>query len=65
MKLQAQAFFIRNTFKSNVRLKLAKTKANAKQQPEAELLLFQIIHILHIRCHSKIMGYILKNKQKN
>ena len=41
MKLQAQAFFIRNTFKSNVRLKLAKTKANAKQQPEAELLLFQ------------------------
>ena len=35
------AFFISNTFISNVRLKLAKNQANAKQQPETELLLFE------------------------
>ena len=35
------AFFISNTFTSNVRLKLAKDKANAKQHPEAELLPFE------------------------
>ena len=35
------AFFISNTFISNVRLKLAKNQANAKQQPEAELLLLE------------------------
>ena len=34
-------FFINNTFISNTRLKLAKTQTNAKQDPEAELLLFQ------------------------
>ena len=31
-------FFISNTFISNARLKLAKNQANAKQQPEGELL---------------------------
>ena len=35
------SFFINNTFISNARLKLAKNQANAKQQPEAELLLFE------------------------
>ena len=35
------AFFISSTFISNVRLKLAKNQGNAKQQPEAELLLFE------------------------
>ena len=35
------AFFIRNTFISNVRLRLAKNQANAKQHPQAELLLFE------------------------
>ena len=35
------AFFISNTFISNARLKLAENQANAKQQPEAELLLFE------------------------
>ena len=35
-------FFISDTFKSNARLKLAKNQANAKQHPEAELLLFEI-----------------------
>ena len=34
-------FFIKNTFISNARLKLAKNQANAKQHPEAELLLFE------------------------
>ena len=34
-------FFINNTFISNARLKLAKNQANAKQHPEAELLLFE------------------------
>ena len=34
-------FFISNTFISNARLNLAKNQANAKQHPEAELLLFE------------------------
>ena len=34
-------YFISNTFISNVRLKLAKIQANAKQHPEAELFLFE------------------------
>ena len=33
--------FISNTFIRNVRLKLAKNQANAKQHPEAELLLLE------------------------
>ena len=35
------AFFINNTFISNARLKLAKNQTNAKQHPEAELLLLE------------------------
>ena len=34
-------FFISNTFISNARLKLGKNQGKAKQQPEAELLLFE------------------------
>ena len=34
-------FFASNTFLSNARLKLAKNQANAKQQSETELLLFE------------------------
>ena len=34
-------FFICNTFISSARLKLAKNLSNAKQHPEAELLLFE------------------------
>ena len=34
-------FFINNTFISNARLKVANNQANAKQHPEAELLLFE------------------------
>ena len=35
------AFFISDTFISKARLKLAINQANAKQHPEAELLLFE------------------------
>ena len=38
---QIHACFINNTFTSNARLILAKNQANANQQPEAELLLFE------------------------
>ena len=41
-----------------------KNQANAKQDPETELLLLKIIHILHPRYHPKIVD-ILKNEQKN
>ena len=34
-------FYISNTFISNARLKMAKIQENAKQHPEAELLLFE------------------------
>ena len=39
---------------------MEKNQANAKQHPEAELFLFEIIHILHPRYHSKIIAHILK-----
>ena len=35
------AFFVSNTFISNARLQLAKNQANAKQNPEVEILLFE------------------------
>ena len=35
------AFFISITFINNTGLKLAKNQANAKQHPEAEILLFE------------------------
>ena len=38
--IKVHAFSISNTFISNAWLKLAKIQANAKQPPEAELLLF-------------------------
>ena len=34
-------FYINNNFISNARLKLVKNEANAKQHPEAELMLFE------------------------
>ena len=34
-------FFIGNAFISNAKLKLRKNQANAKQHPEAELLVFE------------------------
>ena len=60
------AFFIRNTFICNVRLKLAKNQASAKQHPQAvNFCYLKIIHIFHPCYHPKIIRYILKSKQKN
>ena len=44
---------------------MAENQANAKQHSEAELLLFEIIDILHQRYHPRIIGHILKYKQNN
>ena len=38
--LSTRVYFVSNTFTSNTRLKLRKNRANAKQHPETELLLF-------------------------
>ena len=58
------AFFISNTFISNTSLKLAKSQADAKQHPEADLFLFENFSHLHSRYHPKIIVHILKSKQK-
>ena len=59
-------FFISNTFISKARLKLGgKNQVNAKEHPEAELLLFQYYSHSSSRNHSKIIGHIPKNKQRN
>ena len=60
-----QACFVSNTFISNARLKLAKNQANAKQHPEAKLLSLENYSHSSSRYHPKIIGHILKNKQKN
>ena len=39
-----------------------KNQENSKQRPEAKL---SYLRILHLRYHPNIIGYILKNKQKN
>ena len=55
--------FISSTFMSSVWLNLAKNQANAKQNPKDELFLFE--NSSHSSCYQpKIIGYILKNKQK-
>ena len=59
------AFLEANTFIGNARLKLAKNQANAKQYPEAKLLLpGNYSHSLP-GYHPKIKEYILKTNQKN
>ena len=40
-KINIHAFFINSTLINNAMLKLAKKQGNAKQHPEAELLLFE------------------------
>ena len=52
--IEIQAFFISITFISNARLKLAKNQANAKQHPEAELLLFENSSVSSFMLSSKI-----------
>ena len=51
-------------FISNTRLKLAKNKANTKNTPRPNFCCLKIIHIFY-KHYSKIMRYILKNKEKN
>ena len=59
-------FFISNTFISNDRLKLAKKQANAKQHPEAELLLFEnYSHSSYTLSSKNNRTYSKKNNQKN
>ena len=45
--------------------KSAKNQANAKQHPEAQLLLFENYSHSSPTLSSKTIGHILKNKQKN
>ena len=45
-------------------MKSAKDQVNAKQYPEAELLLFENYSDSSSKLSSKTKGYILKNKQK-
>ena len=49
---------------SNARLKPGKHQANAKQHPEAELLLFENYSKSSSTLSSKKIGHVLKNKQK-
>ena len=50
---------------SNARLKLAKNQANAKQHPQAELLTFEFYSHSSSTLSPKLIGHILKSKQKN
>ena len=58
-------FFISNTFTSNARLKLAKIKQMLSNTLRLNFYYLKIVHILHPRYYPKIIGHILKNKQKN
>ena len=55
---------MRNAFKSNARLKLAKKKANVKHHPELEFLLFENYSHSSSTLSTKTVEHILKNKQK-
>ena len=55
---------ISDTFISNVRLKLTKNEAKAKQHPEAELLLFENYSLFLSTFSSKINRRYLKKYQK-
>ena len=58
-------FFISNIFINNTRLKLAKNQENVTNTLKLNFGYLKIIHILHPRYHPKIIGHILKNKQKS
>ena len=64
-KKRITRFSISNSFISNARLKLAKMKQMINNDLRLSFCYLKIIHILHPRYHSKIIGHILKNKQKN
>ena len=65
MKKYIRFLFIRNTFISKARLKLAKNQANASNTLRLNFSYLTIIHILHRHNHPKIIAHILKNKQKS
>ena len=58
--MQLHAFFISNTFISNVRLKLTKNQEN-----QANLGCFKILQILQTHYYRKIRGHILKISKKD
>ena len=49
---------------SDTRLKLTKIKQMLSNTPRLHFCYLKIIHILHPRYHPKVIGHILKNKQK-
>ena len=59
-------FFISNTFLNNARLKLAKKKINQilRSILRVNFYYLKIIHILYPCYHPKIIGHILKNKER-
>ena len=59
------AFFISNTFISKARLKLSNSQQMLSNTLELNFCYLKVIHVLHANYHPKIMGHILKNKQKN
>ena len=61
-----QAFFISNTFISRTpSWNWQKIKQMLSNTLRLNFCYFKIIHILHLRHHQKIIGQILKNKQKH
>ena len=63
---QQHAFITKsNTFISNPRLKFAKNQANAKQNPEADLVLFENYSSSSFTLSSKNNRIYSKNKQKS
>ena len=46
-------------------MKLPKNQTNAKQHPNTGFLLFENYSLSSSRFYPKIIGHILKNKQKN
>ena len=56
-------FFYKQQLLATLGWNSQKNQANAKQHPETEL--FKIIHILHQCYQPRIIGHILKNKQKD
>ena len=63
-KIFQSRFFISNTFTSNTRLKSTNNQAEAKQHPEAELLLFENYSLSSSTLSSKNNRDILKNGLK-
>ena len=65
LKSFLQAFFYKQHFISNAKMKLAKNQANAKQHPEAELLVFGNYSHSSPGLSSKNNRTYSKNKRKN